>query len=43
MVLVAEKELQGMWAGGESDLRLSLPGAEMQMIEIIRDGQVERG
>ena len=42
MVLVAKEELQDVRAGGESDFGLGLAGAEVQVIEIIRNWLVER-
>ena len=43
VVLVAEDELKGVLTGGERDLRLGLPGAEMQVLEVVRNLGVERG
>ena len=42
VVLVAEQELQGVRSRLERDLRLGLAGAEVEMIEIVGNGLIER-
>src|SRR5436305_535883 len=42
VVLVSEQELKRMRAMLERDLSLALPSAEMEMIEVVRDGFIER-
>ena len=42
MVLVADEQLQRMQARPERDLGLGLAGAEVQVIEVVGNGLVER-
>ena len=42
MALVGKQEAQLVRAERQRNLRLGLPGAEMQVIEIVRDRLVER-
>ena len=42
VILVAEHELQGVLAGRQRDLGFGLAGAEMQMLEVVRDFGIER-
>src|ERR1043165_3825531 len=41
VILVAEKQLESVLPGGELDLCLGLPGAEMKVVEVIGDGLIQ--
>ena len=41
MILVAEYELQRVLAGRKLDLRFGLPGAEVKVVEVVRDRLIE--
>ena len=43
VLLVAQQQLQGVFAGRQRHLGLGLAGAEMQMVEVVRNGLIQRG